>query len=111
MFFVVCALVAWVTRGTPFRTVIAIAVAGAIMLPFVSAAVRRRRAWGFVSGLVLAVILPAVLLRLTMEPPNTYATVTAYGDRLDSILAFTIPLGVLIGTIATAYFQKTNAEP
>lgn len=81
------------------------------MLPFVSAAVRRRRIWGFVSGLVVAIILPAVLLRLTMEPPNTYATVAAYNDRLYSILAFTIPLGVWVGTIATAYFQKPNAEP
>ena len=81
------------------------------MLPFVIAAVRRRRVWGFVSGLVLATILPAVLLRLTMESPNTYATIAAYNDRLDSILAFTIPVGVWIGTVATAYFPQANAEP
>lgn len=80
------------------------------MLPFVSAAERRRRVWGSISGLVLAIILPAVLLRLTMGPPNTYTTVAAYNDRLNSILAFTIPLGVWIGTIAFAYFPKTDAE-
>lgn len=80
------------------------------MLPFVNAAVRRRRVWGFVSGLVLAIILPALLLRLIMEPPNTYATVAAYNDRLYSILTFTIPLGVWIGAVASAYFANTNAE-
>jgi hypothetical protein len=94
----------------PFVTVIAISVIGAIVVPFVGAAVRRRRIWGFVSGLVIAVIAPAVLLRSTMEPPNTYATVAAYSNRLDSILAFTIPLGVWIGTVASRWFPDARAE-
>ncbi len=109
-FLVVCALVARLTHGTPFITVIAIAVVGAIMLPFLRAAVRRKRVWGFVSGLVPAIIFPVVFLSITLERPNTYATIDAYSDRLHTILAFTIPIGAWLGAFSSTWLPDISAE-
>jgi hypothetical protein len=109
-FLTICAVVAMLTYGAPFITVIAIAIVGAIVVPFIRPAFRRKLVWGFIFGLVLAVILPIGVLLFTMEPPNTYAASDAFSDRLNLILAFTIPLGVWVGSFASAWSPNVIAE-
>jgi hypothetical protein len=106
----VCALIACATHRAPYVTVIAMVVVGAIMIPFIKPAVRRKRIWGFVLGLALAIVCPVVFLSVTMEPPNTYATVDAFNHRLGLILAFTIPIGTWAGVIASAWPPKATTE-
>ena len=98
-FFALCALVSWLCRSKPHVTVILIAAIGAIVLLFVDAAVRRRRVWGCVSGLALAIILPIIFVAISSEIPITYAEVAAYRKKLYLILTFTVPFGVWAGIV------------
>lgn len=100
-FLAVCGLVSKLSYGNAFVTVIVISVVGATILPFLRPSVRRKRVWGGVSGLVLSIICPIVFLYITMEPPSTYATSAAFRDRLELILAFTIPIGVWAGAFVS----------
>ncbi len=108
--FVVYALVASLSHGKPLITVIAIAIVGATTLPFLSATVRRKCVWGFVFGLVLAIILPPVFLSIMLERPNTYDAMHAYSARAKTILAFTLPIGAWFGAFASLWLPNKTAE-
>jgi len=80
---------------------------GALAFSFVHAGDRRSLIWGLVGGMVLAIVGSVAFTRLTTESPNSYASVSAYQDKLSSILDYAIPLGAWAGVILGSGFLYT----
>jgi hypothetical protein len=93
-FAILSTIAAWSIRDAPAITVTMIAAFGVFLFPFVRPSHRRKVIWCNAAGLVVAIIVPSLIVRLFVDQPNTYASMANYRRIVEAMFPYSLTLSV-----------------